>query len=121
MLEKWGRGVMNWSPGWRVWMVLGLGGLLLAGNSARGADEATVKLYQTKCASCHAADGSGNSVVGKALKVKDLRDPEVQKASDADLATLIAKGKDKMPTFEKTLKAEEIKGLVAYVRELAKK
>ena len=121
MFGGWRRGMMNGSEGRKVWMFVGLCGLLLAGISARGADEATVKLYQAKCASCHAADGSGTSVVGKALKVRDFRDPEAQKISDADLTTLIAKGKDKMPGNEKTLKPEQIKTLVAYTRELAQK
>jgi mono/diheme cytochrome c family protein len=94
---------------------------LLSGIAAHAADDATVKVYQTKCAACHGADGSGNTTVGKALKLKDIRDPEAQKASDADLTTLIAKGKDKMPGNEKTLKPEQIKSLVAYVRELAQK
>lgn len=85
------------------------------------ADDASAKLYQGKCAACHAADGSGSTIVGKALHIKDLRDPEVQKESDADLTNLVAKGKDKMPAFEKTLKPADIKGLIAYVRELGKK
>jgi mono/diheme cytochrome c family protein len=94
---------------------------LSAVSTARAADDATVKLYQTKCAACHGPDGSGNTTVGKALKLKDIRDPEAQKESDADLTTLIAKGKDKMPGNEKSLKPDQIKALVAYVRELAKK
>jgi mono/diheme cytochrome c family protein len=94
---------------------------MLLGASARAADDATVKLYQTKCSACHGADGSGDTPVGKALKLKDIREPDAQKASDADLTTLIAKGKDKMPANEKTLKPEQIKSLVAYVRELAQK
>ena len=113
--------MMNRSNGKEVWMTVALGGLLLAGISAWGADEATVKLYQAKCASCHAADGSGTTVVGKALKLRDIRDPEVQKISDADLTALIAKGKDKMPGNEKTLKPEQIRALVDYTRELAQK
>jgi mono/diheme cytochrome c family protein len=88
---------------------------------ARAADDATLKLYQTKCAACHGADGSGNTTVGKALKLKDIRDPEIQNLSDADLTTVIAKGKDKMPAQEKSLKPEQIKALVAYTRELAQK
>jgi mono/diheme cytochrome c family protein len=104
-----------------AWMLVGLGVLLLAGGAARGADEATVKLYKAKCGSCHAADGSGTSVVGKALKLRDFRDPEAQKISDADLTTLIAKGKDKMPGNEKSLTPDQIKALVAYTRELAQK
>jgi mono/diheme cytochrome c family protein len=85
------------------------------------ADEASAKLYQSKCAACHGADGSGNTTVGKTLKIRDLRDPEVQKQSDAELATIIAKGKEKMPAYEKSLKESEIKGLVAYIREAAGK
>jgi mono/diheme cytochrome c family protein len=85
------------------------------------ADDATAKLYGMKCVACHGADGVGNTTVGKALKIKDFHDPDVQKESDADLTTIIAKGKNKMPSYEKTLKPEEIKGLVGYVRELAKK
>lgn len=94
--------------------------VFLLGASAR-ADDAAAKLYQAKCVACHAADGGGNTTVGKVLKVKDLRDPDVQKQSDADLTTIIAKGKDKMPAYEKTLKADEIKSLVAYIRDLAAK
>ena len=89
--------------------------------TARAADEATVKLYQTKCAACHAADGSGNTTVGKALMLKDIRDPEVQKMTDAELTTLFTKGKGKMPANEKALKPEQIKALVEYTRELAQK
>jgi mono/diheme cytochrome c family protein len=85
------------------------------------ADDASAKLYAGKCAGCHGADGAGTTVVGKALKVKDFHDPDVQKQSDADLNAIISKGKDKMPEYDKTLKPEEIKGLVAYVRELGKK
>jgi mono/diheme cytochrome c family protein len=85
------------------------------------ADDASAKLYQTKCVVCHAADGSGSTTVGKNLQIKDLRDSEVQKQTDADLVTVVTKGKNKMPSYEKSLKAEEIKGLVAYVRELGKK
>lgn len=94
--------------------------VLLLGVAAR-ADDASAKLYAGKCAGCHGADGAGTTTVGKAMKIKDFHDPEVQKQSDADLTTSISKGKDKMKGFEQTLKPEEIKGLVAYVRELGKK
>jgi mono/diheme cytochrome c family protein len=105
--------------GWAMALVLCALGAL--SQLPARADDASAKLYQTKCAACHAANGSGNSTVGKMLKVKDLRDPEVQKQSDADLTMIIAKGKNKMPSYEKSLKPQEIKGLVAYIRELAAK
>jgi cytochrome c6 len=78
------------------------------------------KSYQTNCVSCHAADGSGSSSTGKALKAQDLRSANVQKQTDADLAAVISKGKGKMPAFGAKLKPDEIKQMIAYVRELAK-
>ncbi len=79
------------------------------------------KLYKVKCAMCHAADGSGNTPAGKKLGAHDLRSPEVQKQTDEQLIETTAKGRGKMQGFAKTLRAEQIKELIAYVRELAKK
>jgi cytochrome c6 len=84
------------------------------------ARSAAEKTYKVKCVACHAADGSG-SEVGKKLSVHDFHSSDVQGQSDADLAQIIAKGKNKMPAYEKTLKPDEIKGLVTYLRELGKK
>jgi len=78
------------------------------------------KSFKTNCALCHAPDGSGSSPTGKALKAKDLRSPEVQQQSDPDLTLAVTKGKGKMPAFGGKLKPDEIKAMVAYVRELAK-
>jgi mono/diheme cytochrome c family protein len=44
----------------------------------------------------------------------------VQKQSDADLTTAIAKGKGKMPGYEGKLTADQIQDLVKYVRSLKK-
>lgn len=84
---------------------------------AQGQAEAT---YKMKCLACHAADGTG-SEVGKKLGTHDFHSSQVQGESDADLTQIIAKGKNKMPAYEKSLKPDEIKGLVAYVREIGKK
>jgi mono/diheme cytochrome c family protein len=78
-------------------------------------------LYKTKCAMCHGPDGAGKTPVGQKLNVRDLRSPEVQKQSDADLCHVIGQGKGKMPAFGKTLSDDQIKLLVAHIRELAKK
>ena len=75
----------------------------------------------TNCVLCHAADGSGSSPSGKALKAKDLGSAEVQKNTDEQLTETITAGKGKMPAFGKKLKPEDIKQLVAYVRSLTKK
>jgi len=78
-------------------------------------------IYKANCVVCHAADGSGNSPSGKALKAKDLRSDEVQKKSDAELVDGVTKGQGKMPGFGKKLKPEQVQQLVSYVRQLAKK
>jgi mono/diheme cytochrome c family protein len=75
-------------------------------------------LYKAKCASCHGADGTG-SAMGKKMGAHDFTTADVQKISDAELADIITNGKDKMPKYG-SLKAEEVKGLVAYIRTLKK-
>lgn len=85
--------------------------------SAAAAGDAAAT-YKSKCASCHGADGGGQTAAGKAMKVKDLRSAEVQGLSDDQLYALIAKGKGKMPGYEKSLGADTCKALVAYIRQL---
>jgi mono/diheme cytochrome c family protein len=75
--------------------------------------------FNSKCAVCHGADGSGNTATGKNLKLRDLRSADVQKMSDADLTNLISKGKGKMPGYQTILGSEKIGQVVAYIRELA--
>ncbi|HJT68632.1 MAG TPA: cytochrome c [Terriglobales bacterium] len=94
--------------------------LFLCQAPLRADDSAS--LYHTKCAVCHAEDGSGNSVMGKKLGAKDLRSDEVQKKSDSELNDVITNGMGKtMPAYKDKLSAGDIKGLVSYIRELAKK
>jgi cytochrome c6 len=82
-----------------------------------GAQDASA-LYKSKCAACHAADGTG-SAMGKKIGAHDFTSADVQKMSDAELTDVIANGKNKMPKYG-SLKPEEIKGLVAYIRTLKK-
>jgi mono/diheme cytochrome c family protein len=77
-------------------------------------------LFKQNCAPCHGADGSANTPAGKSLKAKDLRSPEVQKKTDAELASQIRNGKGPMPGF-KTLNDAQVGELVAFIRALAKK
>jgi cytochrome c6 len=79
------------------------------------------KDYKANCVLCHSVDGSGSSPTGKALKAKDLKSSDVQDLTDADLIAAVTNGKGKMPAFGKKLSPEAIKGLVNYVRSLAKK
>ena len=77
-------------------------------------------VYKTKCASCHGADGAGATPAGKATKARDFCSDEVKKESDADWNGIIAKGKNKMPAYDKKLTDAEIKDVVAYIRGLCK-
>jgi cytochrome c6 len=90
----------------------------LGGVQVRADDGAA--LYKAKCAACHGADGKGETAVGKANKLSDLGSADVQKQSDADLAGIVTSGKNKMPAYGKSLKPEQIKDLVGYIRTLKK-
>lgn len=78
-----------------------------------------VTTFKTKCASCHGLDGSGNTAAGKKLNVRDLRSAEVKKMTDAQMNTIITKGKGKMPAG-KNLSADQVNQLVAHIRNIQK-
>ena len=78
-------------------------------------------LYKAKCAMCHGADGSGQTPVGKSMKVRDLRSAEIQKQTDIELTKLISGGKGKMPAFGQKLTTAEIQSVIAHIRTLKSK
>ena len=80
--------------------------------------QSAADLFKSKCAACHAADGTG-SAMGKKMGAHDFTAAEVQKMSDAELTDIITNGKNKMPKYG-SLKPEDIKGLVVYIRTLKK-
>jgi mono/diheme cytochrome c family protein len=99
-----------------VLAILSLGSSILAAqNSSSGA-----AAFKTNCAGCHGPDGSGNTSIGKSMNVPDLRSAEIQKLSDAEIATVISNGKGSMPPF-KNLSKDQIHSLVTYIRGLASK
>ncbi len=77
--------------------------------------------YKSKCAMCHAADGSGNTPAGKATKTPSFNSPEMLKMSDVDFIADTKNGKGKMPSYSGKLSDIEIKDVVAYIRTLQKK
>src|SRR5687767_14026489 len=83
---------------------------------AAAADDAAV--YKTKCATCHGADGKGQTPMGKKFGLRPLGSPEVQKQTDAQLIAITSDGKGKMPAYKGKLTEAEIKGLVAHMRSL---
>jgi|SRR5580704_17602722 cytochrome c6 len=92
-------------------------GLILFSTNAKADTQAAAKTYKAKCASCHGADGKGKA----ALKTQDFASAAVQNMSDDELTTITTNGKGKMPAYGKSLKPDQIKDLVAYVRSFAKK
>ncbi|HYK00340.1 MAG TPA: cytochrome c [Thermoanaerobaculia bacterium] len=76
--------------------------------------------YKAKCASCHGADGKGQSPMGKKMNLRDLGSPEVQKQTDKELYDWTAIGKGKMPGYKDKLSADEINALVKHMRTFKK-
>jgi mono/diheme cytochrome c family protein len=102
-----------------VWLLVGSATVAVAA-SASGNDPGA-STFEEHCATCHAPNGSGDTVVGKSMKIPDLHSAEVQKLSDAQLADVIANGKGLMPGFKSNLSKDEIDALVKHVHQLAGK
>jgi len=96
-----------------------LGASFLFGGSAN-AQDAGEKVYKAKCASCHGADGKGVTAAGKATKARDFCSDEVKKETDEEWTTILTKGKNKMPAYDKKLTEAELKSVIAYIRSLCK-
>ncbi len=100
----------------RLAVVSALAALFALPLSAKADDAAAT--FKSKCAGCHAADGTG-SPMGKKMGAHDFTSAEVQKMSDAELSETITNGKGKMPAY-KSLTPDQVKGLVGYIRSLKK-
>lgn len=78
------------------------------------------ELFATACARCHGAEGRGGvpSRPG-APAPRDFTDAAWHAGkTDRELARLIARGNGEMPGFSNTLTADQIDGLVGFVRTL---
>lgn len=77
-------------------------------------------LYASKCAMCHGPDGAAKTVMGKKLKIEDVR-ALVSKHSAEEMVGVVEKGKAPgMKAYGKDLTKDQIKGVVDYYRSLAK-
>ncbi len=76
--------------------------------------------YDSKCKTCHGADGKGNPAIAKMFKVtlRDLGSEEVQNKSDEELISITTKGTGKMKPV-KGLSDEQTQDMVAFLRSLA--
>ena len=79
--------------------------------------QSSAELYKSKCAVCHAAEGTGDTPMGTKLGVKDFK---ASKSSDSAMFDITKKGKAKMPAYNGKLTDDQIKDLVKYIRGLGK-
>ena len=102
-------------------------------SAAKGAAKASAStdthtkakaIYQRDCALCHGDSGDGKTDLAKdmQLSLADWTDPKsLGTKTDQQLFSVIRNGKDKMPSEDVgRAKDDEVKGLVAYIRSLAK-
>ena len=99
-----------------VTIVSQLVGSATAAVAASGNDPGD-STFKSSCAMCHGQDGSGNTAVGKSMKIPDLHSAEVQKLSDEELAEVIGNGKNNMPPFKGSLNPDQIHDLVIHLRQ----
>jgi cytochrome c6 len=101
-----------------------LGGALTVATSAFAAE--AKENWDQLCTKCHAADGSGNTKMGKKLKVLDYTDAAVQaKFTDEHMLKVTLEGstkdgKELMKGFKEDLSEADAKALVAYIRAMKK-
>jgi|SRR6185312_9676955 len=94
----------------------------IAAVPAMAADaKAGQAVYDKSCKSCHGADGTPNAAIAKMMKVEmqDLKSPEVQGMSDADIKKIMTEGKGKMKPV-KTVTGADADNVVAYIKSLKK-
>jgi mono/diheme cytochrome c family protein len=93
---------------------IAVGLMSLAGLNLSAADDGA-STYKAKCAACHGADAAGKP----AAKIPSLVSDDAKKMSDDDLVKAVA-DKAKHPAGVKSLPADQVKAIVAYIRTLQK-
>jgi len=114
-----------------VWIRRGLPFLIafaLCGSAlAAPPDQKTVRLWKSKCAACHGADGKGDTDQGKKMKIASMATPAYQKSfTDDQLKNAILNGvktekdgvKKEMDPYKDELTPEQVNALVQFIRAL---
>ena len=90
-------------------------------------DKKTERLWKSKCASCHGADGKGQTEQGQKMAIADFSAPAWQQShSDAKVKAAIEDGvnrekngkKQEMDPFKDKLEAAQVEALVGYIKGL---
>lgn len=78
------------------------------------------KIFDRKCASCHAISGNGRTIVAGRFPYANLIDGKWRgDGNAAEIERQIREGHEPMPKFQGKLTDEEIRQTVAYVLELS--
>jgi mono/diheme cytochrome c family protein len=109
----------------RTFLKVVFAGLICAASARAEADAKLVRTWKAKCASCHGADGKGDTETGKKAKISDFTKAEWQKSkTDEQLKSSIENGVKKegaeMDPYKDKLDAAQIDGLVKHIRTLKK-
>ena len=97
----------------------------LCSLSAQAQDKKTERTWKAKCASCHGADGKGDTDQGKKMKIADMTTAEWHtKTTDAKIREAILNGvktaDGEMQAYKDSLSSEQVDGLVNYIHTLKK-
>ena len=104
-------GVLRESPGAPLSHPPVDGDRVTAANIDKGELEIGAKIYQTFCAGCHGADGTGTYAQAPSF----VRGERLEK-SDEELMHSMTNGKGAMPAWNETLSQELLSYTLAYVR-----
>ena len=96
-------------------ILLACGMIAICSSSAVAQDAAAT--YKAKCAMCHGADGTGNTPIGKNLKLRSFKSPEDLKATDAELAKQTKDGVGKMQGYAGKLTDAQLAALHDAMKE----
>ena len=94
---------------------------LIAPATLAFCEDPGASVYKSNCAPCHGDHGDSNTLAGKSFKAPPLTNLDIFKKSDQELVAFIKKGKGQMPAWDETLSDNEIKDVIAYIHNLAKK
>lgn len=79
------------------------------------------EVYAKNCAKCHGADGRAQTAKGKQTNATDFTNAKWQNSiSDAKGIKVITNGHELMPAFKETLSADEIRSVMAFIRNFKK-
>jgi cytochrome c6 len=76
--------------------------------------------FKAKCAMCHGTDGTGNTQIGKNMKIRSLKSADDIKETDAELLKQTKEGVGKMQGYAGKLTDAQIQDVVTYIRILQK-